>query len=97
MPTHAPWDNGIALLRARPGVMVRIIDELGISGAAVYKWKTVPPRRVREVARIAHVAAYRLRPDMYPPPKRLRITKTAKRLNGKNRHCQRVSTKGRQQ
>lgn len=38
---------------------------LGVSREAVYRWKQIPPKRVREIAKATGMAPEELRPDVY--------------------------------
>jgi DNA-binding transcriptional regulator YdaS (Cro superfamily) len=40
--------------------------KLGLSRAATYFWRQVPPLRVLEVERLTGVSRHELRPDLYP-------------------------------
>lgn len=44
---------------------------LGISTAAVAQWRRVPAHRVAQVAAFFGVSKTKLRPDLYPPRKRI--------------------------
>lgn len=60
--------RGMELLRSQPGLMARIAKELGVTRAAVTKWRRIPAERVLAVEEITGVARHLLRPDLYPPP-----------------------------
>lgn len=53
------------LLRSQYGLMARIATALGIARSAVAMWKSVPPERVSEVARITGFTKHQLRPDLW--------------------------------
>ena len=52
-------------LRLERGRLSRLAKELGISTAAVAKWRRVPAERVVAVARITGLPREQLRPDLY--------------------------------
>lgn len=57
------------------GGAVKLATALGLPIQTVYSWinrDTVPARRVLDIARLTGVARHKLRPDIYPPPKRRR-------------------------
>ena len=56
--------SGVELLRDRRGLMARIAEQLGISGAAVRAWETVPLEHLLEVERITGIDRAKLRPDL---------------------------------
>jgi len=44
----------------------------GITPQAIAQWKHVPAERVLRVEKVTGVPRHRLRPDLYPAPKRAR-------------------------
>jgi hypothetical protein len=56
------------LLRATPGLRAKVARELGLTRAAVLKWKKVPGERLVEIERITGIPRYLLRPDICTPP-----------------------------
>jgi hypothetical protein len=60
--------NGMALIRARRGLLAKIARECGLSRAAVAVWDRVPAERLPEVERISGISRCDLRPDICPPP-----------------------------
>jgi DNA-binding transcriptional regulator YdaS (Cro superfamily) len=59
--------------RAHKGLLLRVARELGVTRAAVTKWRRVPAERVLAVERISGVSRHDLRPDLYPPPWKERV------------------------
>jgi DNA-binding transcriptional regulator YdaS (Cro superfamily) len=55
-------------IRAEPGLLAEIARRLGVTRAAVAKWKQVPPLRVLAVEAISGISRHDLRPDIYPRP-----------------------------
>ena len=52
------------ILRSAGGVR-KVADRFGISVAAVYGWRQVPPIRVNELAEMAGMKPHEIRPDLY--------------------------------
>ena len=65
---RAPRLYGMDLIRAEPGLMLRMAEELGITRWAVVKWKHVPAHRIIDVERITGIPREKLRPDLYRKP-----------------------------
>ena len=63
-------DPAIRQLRDQRWLPV-IAEKLGIARQAPYEWKRVPATRVLAVERITRIARHKLRPDLYPPPRRV--------------------------
>jgi hypothetical protein len=59
---------GMDRIRAHPGLLADIAYQLGVTRAAVTKWKRVPAERVLAVEAITGISRHDLRPDIYPPP-----------------------------
>lgn len=59
---------GMARIKASPNLQATIAHALGVTRAAVTKWKRVPAERVLAVEAITGISRYDLRPDIYPPP-----------------------------
>jgi len=57
-------------IRATRGLMAKTAKALGITRAAVVKWRQVPPARVHAVSRVTGLPPHRLRPDLFPEPER---------------------------
>ena len=57
--------TGMDLALAVVGSRYRLALKLGISPAAVHKWKDIPVWRVLEVERITHIDRAKLRPDLF--------------------------------
>lgn len=47
-----------------------IADTCGITRQAVAQWTEVPWNRVLVVSKITGLPSHKIRPDIYPPPKR---------------------------
>lgn len=60
--------HGMALIRARRGLLSKLAADLGIKPSAVSMWKQVPAERLPEVERITGIPRHALRPDICPPP-----------------------------
>lgn len=58
-------DHAIRLIRRRRGTMARIASALGLRGATVQRWATVPLEYVFDVSKIIQVPVERLRPDFF--------------------------------
>jgi hypothetical protein len=61
-------DQGVALLRAKRGLMHKIGRELGLSSGTVPQWKRIPPHWVLKVEQITGYPRHQLSPELYPPP-----------------------------
>jgi DNA-binding transcriptional regulator YdaS (Cro superfamily) len=57
--------RGIALLRAQYGLQAEVAKGLGVTRAAVTKWRRVPADRLIEVERITGIPREELRPDLF--------------------------------
>ena len=57
--------TGMALLRAKRGLLAQIARALGVTKAAVGRWERVPAERVVEIERITGIPRQQLRPDLY--------------------------------
>jgi DNA-binding transcriptional regulator YdaS (Cro superfamily) len=53
------------LIRAQHGLLAKVAKSLGVTRAAVVKWKTVPAERVVAVEGITGISRERLRPDLF--------------------------------
>jgi DNA-binding transcriptional regulator YdaS (Cro superfamily) len=62
--------SGMALIRARRGLLAQVAHGLGVTRAAVVKWRDVPAERVVEIERITGIPREQLRPDLYAPRSR---------------------------
>lgn len=60
--------DGMALIRAKRGMLAKVAHGLGITRAAVVKWPKVPAERVVDVARITGIPREQLRPDLFEQP-----------------------------
>ena len=60
--------DGMAMIRAKRGLMAEVSRALGVTRAAVATWPRVPAERVIEVSRITGIPRHDLRPDIYEPP-----------------------------
>jgi len=66
-------DPAIRRLRDKQWLPV-IAAKLRIARQAPYEWKRVPASRVLDVEKITGIVRHKLRPDLYPPPRRQRPT-----------------------
>ena len=57
--------SGMDLIRARRGLLAEVAHSLGMTRAAVVKWREVPAERVVEIERITGIPREQLRPDLY--------------------------------
>jgi DNA-binding transcriptional regulator YdaS (Cro superfamily) len=57
--------SGMDLIRARRGLLAQVAHGLGMTRAAIVKWRQVPAERVVEVERITGIPREQLRPDLY--------------------------------
>ena len=57
--------SGMDLIRARRGLLAEVAHSLGVTRAAVVKWRQVPAERVVEIERITGIPRKQLRPDLY--------------------------------
>jgi DNA-binding transcriptional regulator YdaS (Cro superfamily) len=57
--------NGMDLLRAKRGRLAEVAHGLGMTRAAIVKWRQVPAERVVEVERITGIPREQLRPDLF--------------------------------
>jgi len=53
---------------ANAGGLVKLADALGIKHQSFYSWERVPAERALEIARLAGVDPFEVRPDIYPAP-----------------------------
>ncbi len=60
--------DGMGLIRAKRGLPAKVAHDLGLTRAAVLKWKKVPGERVVEVERITGIPREQLRPDIFRKP-----------------------------
>lgn len=60
--------TGVALIRAKRGMMTQLAAELGIHRSAVMMWKKIPAERVPDVERITGIPRHLLRPDLHIAP-----------------------------
>jgi len=64
--------QGVARAVSAAGTYSELARMLGVSRAAVNKWKQVPEARVDEIERLTGVPRYLLRPDLFEHPTRRR-------------------------
>jgi DNA-binding transcriptional regulator YdaS (Cro superfamily) len=57
--------TGMALIRAKRGMLAKVAHGLGLTRASVVKWEKVPAERVVEIERITGISREELRPDLY--------------------------------
>jgi DNA-binding transcriptional regulator YdaS (Cro superfamily) len=57
--------TGLDLVLAVVGSRYRLALKLGISPAAVHKWREIPIRRLRQIEHLTHIDRSKLRPDLY--------------------------------
>jgi DNA-binding transcriptional regulator YdaS (Cro superfamily) len=53
------------LIRDKRGMLAKLASEMGVTRAAVVKWKRVPAERLIEIERITGIARDKLRPDLF--------------------------------
>ncbi|WP_421996217.1 Cro/CI family transcriptional regulator [Roseococcus sp.] len=58
-------DSGLTRAIERAGGVNALARALGIASASVAQWRSVPPARVGEVARVTGVSPVELRPDLH--------------------------------
>ena len=63
--TNEGMDRTIRSIRKTRGQAVEIADACGITKAAVYQWKQVPPHWVTTVSKITGVPPEKIRPDIF--------------------------------
>lgn len=61
---ETPRDRAVRLA----GGVSQLAAKLGVTRSAVSQWDAVPMDRVFEVARLANIPAYEIRPDVIPSP-----------------------------
>lgn len=59
----------MALIAATPGMLAKVASGIGVTRAAVCKWKQVPAHRLVEVERITGIPREALRPELYTRPR----------------------------
>jgi DNA-binding transcriptional regulator YdaS (Cro superfamily) len=57
--------TGMDLLRATHGLQAKVAHGLGLTRAAVVKWRDIPAERVVEIERITGIPRELLRPDLF--------------------------------
>jgi DNA-binding transcriptional regulator YdaS (Cro superfamily) len=60
--------NGMDLIRAQRGLQAKVAHGLGVTRAAVVKWRQVPAERLLEIERITGIPRELLRPDLFRTP-----------------------------
>jgi DNA-binding transcriptional regulator YdaS (Cro superfamily) len=66
--------NGMDLIRSQRGLPAKLAYSLGLTRAAVLKWKQVPAERLVDIERITGIPRHQLRPDICPPPEPIERT-----------------------
>jgi DNA-binding transcriptional regulator YdaS (Cro superfamily) len=61
-------DQAILRISAVLGLRAKIARELGMTRAAITKWRQIPAERLPDVERITGIPRHELRPDICPPP-----------------------------
>jgi DNA-binding transcriptional regulator YdaS (Cro superfamily) len=51
-----------------------LAQHLGIQAPSIYSWRRVPVARVKAVSALTKIPPYELRPDVWEPPKRRKVT-----------------------
>lgn len=60
--------TGMDLIRRQRGLTAEVAYGLGLTRAAVWKWRQVPAERVPAVERLTGIPRHKLRPDLWNPP-----------------------------
>lgn len=60
--------HGMALIREQRGLLSKVAAEIGVTRAAVVKWRRIPAERVSRVSEITGIPRHELRPDLWEPP-----------------------------
>jgi len=74
LPIALPWckqwsmSTGMALLRAERGLQAKVAHGLGLTRAAVVKWRNIPADRLIEIEQITGIPREALRPDLFRKP-----------------------------
>jgi DNA-binding transcriptional regulator YdaS (Cro superfamily) len=63
------------------GTAPLIAEALGILPGGVWQWRRVPAQHVLTIERLLKIPRYRIRPDLYPPPRR-RINNNGRKHDG---------------
>ena len=58
----------LPIIRRGRGSLAKLADDLGLTRAAVAKWRQIPSARVLKVAELTGLSRHELRPDLYPEP-----------------------------
>lgn len=61
--------SSLSIIRRGRGSLAKLADDLGVTRAAVAKWRQVPASRVLKVAELTGLTRHELRPDLYPEPR----------------------------
>ena len=56
---------GIAAAAQAVGSRFRLAGLIGLTPAAIYRWKRIPADRVKQIAKLTRVPREKLRPDLY--------------------------------
>jgi transcriptional regulator with XRE-family HTH domain len=65
--TQEGMDRVMRQIRKTRGLSVKVAQACGVSRAAVYQWRRVPPAWVQTVAPIVGLTPEEIRPDIFKP------------------------------
>ncbi len=60
----------LVAIREQRGLAPKLAKRLGISREAVWLWRRVPAEHALIVAEMLKLPPHKVRPDLYPPPRR---------------------------
>jgi DNA-binding transcriptional regulator YdaS (Cro superfamily) len=74
-------DPVIRMVREVRGTAPRLAQALGILPGGIWQWQQVPAQHVLAVAELLKIPRYKIRPDLYPPPRR-RLNSNGRKQDG---------------
>jgi DNA-binding transcriptional regulator YdaS (Cro superfamily) len=74
-------DPVIDMVKNVRGTAPLIAQTLGILPGGIWQWRRVPAQHVLAVAELLKIPRYKIRPDLYPPPRR-RLDSNGRKQDG---------------